>query len=79
MEKGIVGVTPGGNGSYNVTYDIEVKNIGGADGNYTLLDEAMFDDDVIINGERELCTRKSTILFLSLACEDLMKVKQMSR
>ena len=50
MKKGIVGVTPGGNGSYNVTYDIEVKNIGGADGIYTLLDEAMFDDDVIING-----------------------------
>jgi hypothetical protein len=49
MIKNLGTVTPGVNGSYNVTYSIIVKNLGGTGGFYTLKDTPRFDDDVVIN------------------------------
>ena len=37
------------NGSYNVSYTVEVRNIGGAVGQYDLKDIPNFDDDIAIN------------------------------
>jgi hypothetical protein len=43
----IVGPQP--NGSYNVTYTVTVRNLGGASGDYDLFDTPTFDDDIAIN------------------------------
>jgi hypothetical protein len=37
------------NGSYNVTYTVTVRNLGGASGDYDLFDTPTFDDDIAIN------------------------------
>ncbi|HRD06863.1 MAG TPA: SdrD B-like domain-containing protein, partial [Saprospiraceae bacterium] len=49
MVKNLGSVTPAANGTYNVSYTIIVKNLGGTQGVYTLKDTPQFDDDVIIN------------------------------
>ncbi len=50
MEKDFVSADQLPDGTYNVTYDIDVTNIGGATGNYSLSDTPSFDDDIVING-----------------------------
>ncbi|MEP7196464.1 MAG: SdrD B-like domain-containing protein [Saprospiraceae bacterium] len=45
-DKTIIGVTPVGINNYDVVYGIDVKNIGGATGQYDLEDEPAFDDDI---------------------------------
>ncbi len=48
-KKSVAEIAPLGGNSYKVTYLIEVRNIGGANGNYGLIDAPSFDDDVTIN------------------------------
>ncbi|MBK9735313.1 MAG: T9SS type A sorting domain-containing protein [Saprospiraceae bacterium] len=48
MVKDLVQVTPFADGSYIVRYEIRVKNIGGASGQYSLKDSPLFDNDVTI-------------------------------
>ena len=50
MEKDFDSVVANADGTYDVTYSINVTNTGGATGLYTLTDTPMFDDDVTING-----------------------------
>ncbi len=50
LEKTFVSATVQPDGSYDVTYNINVTNNGGAAGVYTLTDTPGFDDDVTING-----------------------------
>ena len=51
MVKDLVSVVNTQGDNYDVKYKITVRNIGGATGNYSLLDEPLFDDDVkIISG-----------------------------
>ncbi len=45
-DKTIIGVTPTGVNTYDIVYGIDVKNIGGATGQYDLRDEPKFDDDI---------------------------------
>jgi hypothetical protein len=49
MVKNLGTVTANANGTYNVTYQVIVKNIGGAAGSYSLKDTPQFDNDVTIN------------------------------
>ncbi|NOT37245.1 MAG: DUF11 domain-containing protein [Saprospiraceae bacterium] len=49
-EKTLGSVVPTGPNLYDVTYQIRVKNIGGARGYYTLQDQPSFDDDITILG-----------------------------
>jgi hypothetical protein len=48
LDKELISVTSRPDGSYRVLYRITVVNNGGADGNYTLTDSPLFDDDVTI-------------------------------
>jgi hypothetical protein len=48
LEKTFISAVPLANGSFDITYDIKVKNLGGS-GNYTLTDNQGFDLDAIIN------------------------------
>ncbi len=47
--KQFLSATRQSNGSYKVSYSIQVCNLGGASGNYSLNDRPAFDDDVNIN------------------------------
>lgn len=47
--KSVSSIAPLGANMYNVTYQMVVKNIGGAAGSYTLVDAPGFDDDIAIN------------------------------
>lgn len=47
--KSVSTIAPLGGNMYNVTYQMVVKNIGGAAGSYTLVDAPGFDDDIAIN------------------------------
>ena len=49
MEKDFVSAIQLEDGTYDVTYEINVTNIGGATGTYSLTDTPMFDDDITIN------------------------------
>ena len=49
LEKDFVNATPNEDGTYDVSYNIVVTNLGGVEGRYTLTDTPSFDDDVIIN------------------------------
>ncbi|MBK9255211.1 MAG: carboxypeptidase regulatory-like domain-containing protein [Saprospiraceae bacterium] len=49
MVKDFVSIVPNHNGTYTVNYQIRVRNIGGATGQYWLKDTPLFDDDVVIN------------------------------
>jgi protocatechuate 3,4-dioxygenase beta subunit len=49
LEKDFVSATPNEDGTYDVSYNIIVTNLGGVEGRYTLTDTPSFDDDVIIN------------------------------
>ncbi len=49
LDKTLDGVSIQPDGSYNVTYSIQVCNTGGAQGEYDLYDLPQFDDDLIIN------------------------------
>ncbi|HMR90465.1 MAG TPA: hypothetical protein PKD51_20025, partial [Saprospiraceae bacterium] len=49
LVKTIASVTPAANGTFDVVYQIEVRNIGGKVGNYDLKDLPDFDDDININ------------------------------
>ncbi|MBK8701082.1 MAG: hypothetical protein IPN29_16700 [Saprospiraceae bacterium] len=48
MRKDIVNVTPSIDGSFSVSYNVIVENVGGASGTYKLLDSPLFEDDVTI-------------------------------
>ncbi|MBK9271519.1 MAG: DUF11 domain-containing protein [Saprospiraceae bacterium] len=48
-EKTIQNITPLGGNMYNISYQILVRNIGGANGNYDLTDLPGLDDDITIN------------------------------
>jgi uncharacterized repeat protein (TIGR01451 family) len=50
LDKGLLGVTDNGDGTFVVSYQIVVTNNGGATGTYGLVDVPAFDDDVIILG-----------------------------
>jgi len=50
LEKEAISVTQTGARDFDVVYQITVCNIGGAVGEYNLLDTPCFDDDVVING-----------------------------
>ena len=50
MVKNLGTITANANGSYTVTYNIIVKNTGGAAGTYSLKDSPLFDDDITIVG-----------------------------
>ncbi|MGH1438402.1 MAG: SdrD B-like domain-containing protein, partial [Lewinella sp.] len=50
LDKGLIGVTDNGDGTFGVSYQILVTNNGGAAGTYGLVDVPAFDDDVIILG-----------------------------
>ncbi len=49
LDKEFVNSVQNTDGSYTITYTIEVENIGGADGLYNLDDSPQYDDDVVIN------------------------------
>ena len=49
IKKTIADISPLGGNMYNVTYQLEVKNLGGANGQYDLSDAPSFDNDVAIN------------------------------
>ena len=49
LDKTFVAATPNGDGTYTVTYTVEVTNSGGAASTYDLSDTPGFDDDVTIN------------------------------
>ena len=49
MVKNLGSVTANANGTYTVTYQVIVNNIGGATGSYSLKDTPQFDNDVTIN------------------------------
>ena len=48
LDKVFVSAVPNADGTYDVTYTIEIANAGGI-GNYTVTDTPLFDDDVTIN------------------------------
>jgi uncharacterized repeat protein (TIGR01451 family) len=48
MEKTALGVTANPDGTFGVSYLITVTNNGGAEGTYSLTDQAAFDDDITI-------------------------------
>jgi len=48
--KTIQNVTQTGTNSYQIVYQIVVRNLGGVSGNYGLKDSPLFDDDLAING-----------------------------
>ncbi|MDF1694846.1 MAG: SdrD B-like domain-containing protein [Saprospiraceae bacterium] len=49
LEKDFISAIPKADGTFDITYTIEVTNIGGATGTYTLTDTPSFDDDITIN------------------------------
>ncbi len=49
LDKEFVSAIAVGDGTYDVTYTIDVTNSGGAQGTYSLQDTPAFDDDVVIN------------------------------
>ncbi|MFT4536323.1 MAG: hypothetical protein ACI9P5_003699, partial [Saprospiraceae bacterium] len=50
LEKEFVSAIQLEDGTYDITYNIDVTNTGGAAGNYSLTDTPSFDDDITING-----------------------------
>ncbi len=52
LDKSIGSVTQTGPYDWTVTYEIEVCNIGTANGDYDLIDTPSFDDDIVINAAR---------------------------
>ncbi|MFZ1424963.1 MAG: SdrD B-like domain-containing protein [Saprospiraceae bacterium] len=48
-DKTLASIVPLGGNMYNVTYQIVVKNLGGVNSQYDLVDQAGFDDDITIN------------------------------
>ena len=50
LDKELTDITPTGFNTYAVTYEVKVRNVGGADGAYDLDDEPNFDDDISITG-----------------------------
>jgi hypothetical protein len=48
-KKSVTEIAPLGGNSYKVTYLIELKNLGGANGKYGLIDSPSFDDDITIS------------------------------
>jgi len=49
MDKSFISATEQPDGSFDVVYQIDVQNIGGAVGDYALTDTPQFDDDITIN------------------------------
>ncbi len=49
-EKSIIGLIQTGARSFQVTYKISVRNLGGTSGMYALSDRPAFDNDIVING-----------------------------
>ena len=47
--KSVASITPLGGNMYNVVYSIQVKNLGGVNGSYDLVDAPGFDNDFAIN------------------------------
>ena len=62
LDKEFVSAVAIGDGTYDVTYTIDVTNNGGAQGTYSLQDTPAFDDDIVINGSSNYTGETSGLL-----------------